>query len=93
MLAKELPCVFAGDFAPALALGRDLMHADRDLRGAEIANGDGNQDGFANHILRSFSKRPIRQYRQQCGSKIKVPKQIFVHNREMAISGRSAKIG
>jgi hypothetical protein len=41
MLAKEFTALFGGDFAPALALGRNLAHADRNLRGAEIANGDG----------------------------------------------------
>jgi hypothetical protein len=33
-----------------LAPGRNLAHAHRDLRRAEIANGDRGQDGFANHI-------------------------------------------
>jgi hypothetical protein len=47
---KEFGALFGGDFAPALALGGNLAHADRDLRGAEIANGDGGQDRFANHV-------------------------------------------
>jgi hypothetical protein len=41
VLAKELPRVFAGNLAPVLALGGNLAHADRDLRGAEIAYSDG----------------------------------------------------
>jgi hypothetical protein len=72
VLAKELGALFGGDFAPALALGRNLAHADRDLRGAEIANGDSGQDGFANHMALlktcdSALSAPLREQNQ--GSK------------------------
>jgi hypothetical protein len=70
VLAKEFGALFGGNFAPALALSRNFAHADRNLRGAEIANGDGGQDGFANHIALleqtsdSAVSAPVREQNQ-----------------------------
>jgi hypothetical protein len=56
------------------------VHADRDLRGAEIANGDGSQDGFANHIALlwqtsdSAVSAPVREQNQ--GSKAVFPSRM-----------------
>src|SRR5438045_1268985 len=91
VLAKEFAALSAGDFAPALALGGNLAHADGDLGGAEIANGDGGQDRFANHIalLEQNSNTELSASARQ---QIKVVEPDFRPQHRMAFFRRSASI-
>src|ERR1700691_1536902 len=57
MLAEEPFAFLCAGLAPALALGLNFAHADRDLRWTQIGNGDRSHHRFADPIHLSSSTR------------------------------------
>src|SRR5215475_4582329 len=92
MLAKEFGALFGGNFAPALALARNFAHADCDLRRAEIANGDGGQDGFTNHCCAPRANVRFGTIGISAGAKSRFQSGFPSTTERMAISRGSANI-